>query len=407
MCPSPSKTHLLTALLAAITPGACRSTPSTVLDLPPDAILDRLREQGSAADVTLDDGRVRYLGFEAEPRQAAAGDAVRITHYWVATRPLERDLRVFVHALVQGASGWVPHGDHDPSPATSAWPQGRVIRDEHVMELPERLPGDEVELRVGLYRGDARLPVDAPRHHDGTERILAGSFRALGQPVPLPRYEARKLAAPVTLDGRVEEAEWGGAPWIDGFTRSRGDAPSGLRTRARLAWTDDSLFLAMETEDPDIQATLRGRDAPVYREEALEIFLDPGASGRDYVELQVSPLGTLFDAAFRAGPRQNMDRGYDADYEVAVAVRGTVGEPSDVDQGWSTEWRIGLRSLRGAKLPVASGAVWRMNLFRIAKDRRAGRQEADESAWSPPLMGDFHNLRRFGELVFAGQRGEP
>ena len=56
---------------------------------------------------------------------------------------------------------------HDPALATSAWPRGKVIADEHRVRLPDDLPGEAIDVRVGLYQGERRMPVSAP-HDDGS-----------------------------------------------------------------------------------------------------------------------------------------------------------------------------------------------------------------------------------------------
>ena len=392
---------LVVVLAATI---GCRQQPSTILKDSPEQVLARLNNVGHAVDASLGGGKVRYLGFEVMPEGALPGDQVTVLHYWYANGPLEAPYRVFVHGLVQGAMGWVDHGDHMPVPSPDQWPVNLVVRDEHVLRLPERLPADAVELRVGLYLGNDRLPVDDARKHDGTNRIRAGKFSVSGEPLPLPSYYAPRLSVAPKLDGKIEDAEWGGAPWIEEFKKSRGDGSSSLKTRARLAWDPDHLYLAFEAEDPDIQAPQKKRDDPVYQHEALEIFVDPKGTG-DYVELQASPRAVLFDAAFTGGPRRNMQVEFDARYEVGVATNGTIDDPQDRDVGWSTEWAIDVASLPGGE-KLGTDSLRRINLFRIAKDRIGGRQVVDESAWSPPLMGDFHNLERFGLLRFTEHVGD-
>jgi hypothetical protein len=384
---------------------ACHDGVGTTSE-PPESVLARLRAAGHAVDASLANGAVRYLGFEAWPEGAVPGDTITVVHWWAAARPLERPYRVFVHTLVQGARGWVAHGDHDPAPPTDQWPAGSVLRDEHKIQLPAMLPADALELRVGLYSGNARLPVDRAEQHDGQNAIRAGRVRVQGTPVPLPSYRAPRLAQPPVLDGAIDDAEWGGAPWIDGFLQSLGRGPAVRRTRARLAWDDEHLFVAMQADDPDVQASFERRDEPIYKEEALEIFIDADADGDTYEELQVSPKNVQFDASFAGGPRRNMRTDWNATYTSAVKLDGTVDDgrgprAPDADRGWSTEWAIDVRSLPDAKAPLAEGTRWRINLFRIAKDRLGAERDSDESAWSPPLMGDFHNLERFGELWFV------
>ncbi len=381
---------------------ACTSRlPSTVLNTAPNTVLQELRTQGVPCDVTLGGDTVRYLGFVATPKEPLPGDAVAITHYWVAQKPLTKPYQVFVHVLADGAQGWVAHGDHAPIPSPETWPVGKVIRDEHTLNLPNTLPAARLALRVGLYQGNERLPVDAPRAHLGDNRIVAGDIPVAGTPPPRPRYQAPKRRAVVTLDGVTAEQEWAPSTWSEGFTLSRGDRPAQLASAFRVLWDSERLYVAMQTDDPDLQATLSVRDDPVYREEALEIFLDPTSNRKDYIELQASPANTLFDARFTGGPRRNMDTRYNVVVQSAVQARGTLNQPTDVDHGFTVEWQIDAASIPGLSVPLTAGQCVRANFFRIAKDRTTAGNRSEESAWSPPLMGDFHNLERFGDLCLS------
>ncbi|MBI5509168.1 MAG: carbohydrate-binding family 9-like protein [Deltaproteobacteria bacterium] len=375
--------------------------PSTILAEPPASVRARLEAQQHLVDRTLGGGGVRYLGFEALPEGALPGSEVRVVHYWVAERPVDRPYRVFVHALVDGAFGLIPHGDHAPIPSPEHWPVGKVIRDEHSLSLPELLPAAAVELRVGLYEGDRRLPVDDPASQDGQDRLRAGRFKVAGTPMPRPVYQASKVREAPLIDGKLDDAAWTSGPWIEGFLLSRGDRPSRLETAVNVVWDDTRVYVAFKAEDPDLRATYRNRDEPIYREEAVEMFIDPTASGKSYIELQTSPAGVVFDARFKGGPRQGFDSRYDAGLVAAVAARGTLNDSTDKDDGFGVEWALDLATVPDAVAPIARGSCWKVNFFRIAKDQAGGAVIADESAWSPPLAGDFHNLERFGDLCFS------
>jgi hypothetical protein len=58
----------------------------------------------------------------------------------------------------------------------------------------------------------------------------------------------------------------------------------------------------------------------------------------------------------------------------------------------------------GVKVPPALGDKWRLNMFRMDMPKDAKTQTA--LGWSPPLVGDFHKLDRFGEIVFVDEKGE-
>jgi hypothetical protein len=58
----------------------------------------------------------------------------------------------------------------------------------------------------------------------------------------------------------------------------------------------------------------------------------------------------------------------------------------------------------GVKVPPALGDKWRLNMFRMDSPKDAKSQIA--LGWSPPMVGDFHKLDRFGEIVFVDENGE-
>lgn len=205
------------------------------------------------------------------------------------------------------------------------------------------------------------------------------------------------------VDGRGDD--WASITPIDGFTLSSGKAPSRLHTTARVAHDAVNLYALFTCDDPDMRATMLTHDQPIYREETVEMFIEPVSGSGSYVELQSSPRGVTFDAAFTGGARKNMNKGFDADFEAVCAVDGTIDDPSDVDRGWVCEWRIGLASLPNLTLPLKNGDSWRANLFRVAKDAVSPADPTirrDESTWSPPMQGDFHVLERFGVFIFRG-----
>jgi hypothetical protein len=87
-------------------------------------------------------------------------------------------------------------------------------------------------------------------------------------------------------------------------------------------------------------------------------------------------------------------------------VDGTLNKRNDQDKGWVAEIAIPLADVAGLdtaqKIAPKVGDVWRLNLFRM--DSPEGKPQV-ASAWSPPLVGDFHKLDRFGELAFGDEKG--
>ena len=92
-----------------------------------------------------------------------------------------------------------------------------------------------------------------------------------------------------------------------------------------------------------------------------------------------------------------------------VHVDGTLNKREDQDKGWTAELAIPLEDVKGmddksaVTLPPEPGDVWRINMYRMDVPQGKPQQAA---GWSPPLVGDFHALDRFGELVFADADGK-
>ena len=91
-----------------------------------------------------------------------------------------------------------------------------------------------------------------------------------------------------------------------------------------------------------------------------------------------------------------------------VRVDGTLNKREDQDKGWTAELAIPLEDVKGMDdkstltLPPAPGNVWRINMFRMDVPQGKPQQAA---GWSPPMVGDFHALDRFGEIVFGDAQG--
>ena len=107
---------------------------------------------------------------------------------------------------------------------------------------------------------------------------------------PRPRRTAALARAhPLAIDGDLDEAGLArGAPRSSWCAPSTARPPR-QRTGLRLLWDDQHLYAAFRVADDDIRATHTRRDAPLWEEEVVELFLDPWGARRIYVEIEVSP----------------------------------------------------------------------------------------------------------------------
>lgn len=169
-----------------------------------------------------------------------------------------------------------------------------------------------------------------------------------------------------------------------------------LETELAVYFDDSALFAIFKGEDDRIQASYREHDQPLYKEDVVEMFLAPNHL-REYFELEVSPIGTTFDARIESpeGGRKTMRA------EVEWECRGfwTALQREHLEEGrsrFATVLAVPFAAL-GRGRPQA-GECWRANFFRIDRS-----PEGDEfSAWQPTLRdpADFHVPGAFGELRF-------
>jgi len=170
-----------------------------------------------------------------------------------------------------------------------------------------------------------------------------------------------------------------------------GSAPR-LPTSVCAMWDGEALTIVFSAIDDAVVATHRVHDAPLYEEDVVEVFLAP-RSPREYFELEVNPLGTIFDARIESpdGVRATMktDLAWTCrDLFAAIRRAGTTAD---------FVLRIPFASL-GIETPK-EGDEWQANFFRIDRDPKG-----DEfSAWCPTMKTppDFHVVKAFGTLRFS------
>jgi hypothetical protein len=364
-------------------------------------LLDGKPSPSQPANVMLGGGQIRFLGTDVRPDSVSRGERVRIAHYFELLKPVDKSWKLFVHIENEGSPGILVNADHVPVEGllpTDRWQQGKVIEDSYSVSVPAHA-GDQLVGYVGFYRFDDRMPVDSRAAHDGSNRLRAFRLKVSGEGPVLPTYLAAKLKAPIEIDGELDDKGWEGVASTGRFVRTGDGGAARYRTEAKLAWDDEALYVGFEVEDEDVWAKLEEDDDPIYGEEVVEVFLDADADGRTYNELQLSPRGVRFDAYFPAR-RQGMDLGWSSGMQTAVKVNGTLNDPTDRDQGWTAEMRIPVAHLASVpRWPPQAGDKWRFNLYRL--EWHTDRKVNEGSSFSPPLVGDFHNLSRFGWLEFA------
>jgi hypothetical protein len=191
------------------------------------------------------------------------------------------------------------------------------------------------------------------------------------------------------------EEPWAIPPGCDQIPLVRATDGSPPRQATTIvAYADaECLNVLFRTDDDEVVATHLEHDAPLYKEDVVELFLAPAEITR-YYEIEVNPLGTTFDARIDSPDGSRATMKVDVDWDCAGLFAAVRKIPGTVE----TIVRVPFASLE-ARRP-APGDVWRGNFFRIDRSRSRGDEY---SAWQPTMKNppDFHVPAAFGRIVFA------
>ena len=237
----------------------------------------------------------------------------------------------------------------------------------------------------------------------------------------VPRgYVCGRNQTAIIIDGKADEPAWADAPWTEDFMDIEGarkPAPR-FRTRAKMLWDDENLYIHAELEEPHVWGTITKKNEVIFADNDFEIFIDPDGDHHNYYEFEMNALNTIWELTLEkpyrdGGPVRNATN--IEGLRSAVHVNGTLNDPSNTDRAWSVEIAIpwkGLARYAGARAcPPTDGQAWRMDFSRVEwivdiidghyrKVPKEMRPE-DNWVWSPQGVVDMHRPERWGYVQFS------
>ena len=194
------------------------------------------------------------------------------------------------------------------------------------------------------------------------------------------RIVIEKAKKPPVIDGRVDTAsgEWSQASNREGFyssadkTRIRRPEPEVL-----LTFDDENLYIAIVAPfDQSLKADEKGHDGPVFRDDAIEIIIDPRKTGVITYQFAFNSLGAQYEGYLR-------DKAWNGNWLCKTSV---------VDNQWISEVAIPFSTF-GLPNPY-DGELWGINVCRDYADPREFASLAGAVSFLDP--------RSLLELEFVG-----
>lgn len=253
-----------------------------------------------------------------------------------------------------------------------------------------------------------------------------------------PVYYCRRAAGPLTLDGNIQKPFWQNIPFTEDFVDISGrDFPTPrFRTRAKICWDDENLYIAALLEGSEIWANLTQRDTVVYFDNDFEVFMDPSSSSHHYLEMEMNARNTQWDLLLT---RPYRDGGHSVScwdikgIETAVHIEGTLNDPGADNRWWSVEIKLPFAPLMETysreqnppelarcyppRTAPRAGEFWRFNFSRVQWQVDEGYHKKLDAAgqplpednwvWAPTGIIDIHCPEFWGFVFFTGGDETP
>lgn len=247
--------------------------------------------------------------------------------------------------------------------------------------------------------------------------IFAENFNKPEAGIIPKQYVCYQTNTPLLIDGKMDEEDWQKAEWTDWFSDIEGDKQPVpyLKTRAKMLYDKDNLYIYAWLEDKDLWATLKNHDDVIFHDNDFEIFIDPDGDTHDYYEIEINSFNTIWDL-YVIKPYRDRDQvaldGWDAKgLNSAVFLQGTINDNRDQDEYWTVEMAIPWESIKQAahkETPPKNNDLWRMNFSRVhyllEKDS-TGYKKQDKPCfnwvWSNQGLVAMHYPEQWGYIQFS------
>ena len=214
--------------------------------------------------------------------------------------------------------------------------------------------------------------------------LTVGAMAEASEPIR-PRIAPTYVETPPVLDGKMSEGEWDRVASTTGFMYTDVTLAA-MQPRVWTAFDEKNLYICFQSYNPGgVDGTVKERDeGGIFREDAVEIFLQPDGEG-PYYQLAANSLDARFDS-------EGEIKSWSAEWKSAS---GVVKDQWYVGGTWTIEIAIPFSAFGDGDAP-ADGTVWRGNFCR---DWTAVEKSKYATSWAH-VGGMFHNPAKFGELYF-------
>lgn len=237
------------------------------------------------------------------------------------------------------------------------------------------------------------------------------------------KYICRKAPSALELNGDLDKPFWSGAEWTCDFNDIEGDIrpKPRFRTRAKMLWDNENLYIGAELYGNEIWAHVQNRDDIIFFDNDFEVFIDPDSDTHKYYEFEMNALNTVWDLLLTKPYR---DCGCPVNsfdikgLKTAVKIDGELNNPAADNKKWTLEIVMPFKTLsecNGREKCPKTGDFWRINFSRVQwkvdvvnnefvkrTDSATGKPLPEDNwIWSPMGIVNMHYPELWPYVFFA------
>jgi|SRR6056297_2484190 len=185
-------------------------------------------------------------------------------------------------------------------------------------------------------------------------------------------------------------------PAIKRFHKADGSDPADYNTSLKTCFNKENLYFKFICNDNIILSEYKNKGDPVYKQDAVEVFLAPKTKKR-YFEIDISPKNVVYDALIKNNLQGDQFEG-DPQWTCRGLRTKVIKKESDSTNfgDWEALFSIPFKSL-AAKRPEKRES-WYANFYRIKR-----KPQEEFSCWQPTKTdpANFHIPKFFGRIIFT------
>ena len=226
-----------------------------------------------------------------------------------------------------------------------------------------------------------------------------------------PLFKVKKTDRAIVADGKMDETDWTKSEVRTFDYTYKAEKPDDIqKTKFRMLWDDENLYLFFECEDKYITARETKRDGMPFYDDCAEIFLTPAPnSSNAHICFEVNVLKAVNDIVYVNDFTQGLGlpvKGYNPnDVKIGVQINGTLNDNSDIDKGWTMEFAIPKEAFLGADrhYPIKAGTQWAFLALRQGRNEIEGERRVTSTIFPVDnfIEKDVHQPNMFGLMEFV------